>query len=427
MKIRQQTLRSIKTLRLACCAFIAALLLSFPALAAPTPKSKTEALKTYRDKLTTEQKLKEELEQKAEAQNLEIAKIKDSLIESAARLREHEETIRDHELEIQTLEARQQLIKTNLQQDRLSLSRLILALERLRRVPPEAMIARPDAPYETAQSALLMAEITANIQKEALALKDKLAELETIRTKMAERKEALLKESAKLQERHNETQKLVAEREEIFRKTHNDIAAREAEIQRLSLQSKNLEDLVARLEKERIKQEEKERERERKKLEAEQKLAALQTQTGVKPLPRLEPRKKQAPAPTGRITTAQLPISGIIRTRYQEKDDLGAISNGLSIEGRPGAMVLAPIDGKIQFAGAFKRYGNLIIIEHAKGYHSLVAGMGKINAVVGQSVSSGEPLGLLPEPAGSARPRLYYELRQNGQPVNPSVVFSELS
>lgn len=407
---------------------MAAWLLSLPALAAPTPKSKTEALKTYREKLTTEQKLKEELEQKAEAQNLEIAKIKDSLIESAARLREHEETIRDHELEIQTLEARQQLIKTNLQQDRVSLSRLILALERLRRVPPEAMIARPDAPYETAQSALLMAEITSNIQKEALALKDKLAELETIGIKMAERKESLLKESAKLQERHNETQKLVAEREEIFRKTHKDIAAREAEIQRLSLQSKNLEDLVARLEKDRIKQEEKERERERERLEAERKLAAIQMQTGVKPPAKPEPpRKKQVPAPAGRITTAQLPISGIIRTRYQEKDDLGAISNGLSIEGRPGAMVLAPIDGKIQFAGAFKRYGNLIIIEHVKGYHSLVAGMGKINAVVGQSVSSGEPLGLLPEPAGSARPRLYYELRQNGQPVNPSVVFSELS
>lgn len=428
MKKLEQPLINRKTLRVLCCAWMLLLCASQNALAAPTPKSKTEALKTYRDKLTAEQKLKNELEQKAEAQNLEIAKIKDGLVESAARMREHEETIRDHELEIQTLEARQQLIKTNLQQDRVSLSRLILALERLRRVPPEAMIARPDAPYETAQSALLMAEIAANIQTEALALKTKLAELETIGKEMAARREALLGESEKLQSRHTEIEKLVDEREDLFRKTHQDIAAREAEIQRLSLQSKNLEDLVARLEKDRIKQEQREREQKREAEEAEKKLAALQTQAGVKPPPSYpDPKKAPAPPLPGRITTAQLPISGIIRVRYNEKDDLGAISNGLNIEGRPGAMVLAPIDGKIQFAGAFKRYGNLIIIEHAKGYHSLVAGMGKINAVVGQTVSSGEPLGRLPEPAGNARPRLYYELRQNGQPVNPSVIFSELS
>lgn len=428
MKKLKNLLKSRINLRLVFCACLLSVYVIQPAWSAPTPKSKTEALKTYRDKLTSEQKLKQELEQKAEAQNLEIAKIKDGLVESAARMREHEETIRTHELEIQTLEARQQLIKTNLQQDRASLSRLILALERLRRVPPEAMIARPDAPYETAQSALLMAEIAANIQTEALALKTKLAELETIGKEMTARRESLLGESEKLQLRHEEIEKLVDEREELFRKTHQDIAAREAEIQRLSLQSKNLEDLVARLEKDRIKQEQREREQKREAEEAERKLAALQAQAGVKPTPYPEPKRTQAPPPRpGRITSAQLPISGIIRVRYSEKDDLGAVSNGLSIEGRPGAMVLAPIDGKIQFAGAFKRYGNLIIIEHAKGYHSLVAGMGKINAVVGQTVSSGEPLGRLPDAAGQVRPRLYYELRQNGQPVNPSVIFSELS
>lgn len=419
------TARSVNLRKLLLAASFILPLAVLSAHAAPTPKSKTEALKTYREKLTNEQKLKAELEKKAETQNLEIARIKDSLIESAARMREQEETLRNHELEIQTLEARQQLIKTNLQQDRTNLSRLILALERLRRVPPEAMIARPDAPYETAQSALLMAEIAARIQSEALALKNKLAELESIGKEMSDRRESLLRTSQRLQERHQEIEKLIARREDLFRKTHQDISAKEAEIQRLSLQSRNLQDLVERLEKERIRQEEQERERERQRQETERKLAAFQAPAKPSAPP---PAPKRAPAPSGQITGGQLPISGIIRTRYHEKDDLGAISNGLSIEGRPGAFVLAPIDGKIQFAGAFKRYGNLIIIEHAKGYHSLVAGIGKINAVVGQTVLVGEPLGLLPsESAGPARPRLYYELRHNGQPVNPSVLFSELS
>lgn len=397
--------------------------------AAPTPKSKTEALKTYRSKLEQEKKSMEELEKKAEKQNIEIAKIKDSLVESAARMREQEENIRTIELELQTLEARQQLIKTGLQQDHVKLSRLIVALERLRRVPPEAMIARPDAPYETAQSALLMAEIASSIQKEAQALKIKLADLEKIGQEMSARKNALTTESESLNQHHAKIEELVKQRETLYRETHKDIAAKEAEIQRLSLQSKNLEDLVEQLEKEKIKQEKQEKEREKIRLESERKLASLQSQQKLNtlkpPVPAL-PKKQTASAALPKITNIQLPISGIIRTRYQEKDDLGARSNGLTIEGRPGAMVLAPISGKIQFAGAFKRYGNLIIIEHAKGYHSLVAGMGKISTVVGQTVSSGEPLGMLPEPVGSTRPRLYYELRQGGHPVNPSVLFSEL-
>ncbi|MCB1591648.1 MAG: peptidoglycan DD-metalloendopeptidase family protein [Alphaproteobacteria bacterium] len=391
--------------------------------AAPPPEKKAQTLDVYKEKIVAEKKSKTELEKKAETQNLEIQEIKDRLVQTAAQLREKEEAVRNTELEIQNLDARQQLIKTGLKQDRTSLSKLILALERLRRVPPEAMIARPDTPYKVAQSAMLMAEIAGQIQKEALALKNKLDELETISRDMKTRKELLVIELEQLQAHHKEIQTLVAQRERHYRKTHQDITAKEAEIQHLSLQSRNLEDLIKRLEKERLKKEKEEQEKELKKRKDEQKLANMPTPR-VKPQP---PQHQPARAFSGKLSPGQLPISGIIRIRYQEKDDLGAPSNGLTIEGRSGAMVLTPIDGKIQFAGAFKRYGNLIIIEHAKGYHSLVAGIGKIDAFVGQTVSAGEPLGLLPTiPAGSERPRLYYELRRNGTPVNPSVLFTEL-
>jgi septal ring factor EnvC (AmiA/AmiB activator) len=70
------------------------------------------------------------------------------------------------------------------------------------------------------------------------------------------------------------------------------------------------------------------------------------------------------------------------------------------------------------FAGPFRTYGLILIIEHSEGYHTLLAGLGRIDAVVGQSVTTGEPVGT----AGSAEtgyPSIYVELRRNGQPIDP--------
>ena len=83
--------------------------------------------------------------------------------------------------------------------------------------------------------------------------------------------------------------------------------------------------------------------------------------------------------------------------------------------------------GVIRFSGHFKNYGNMVIIEHEDGYHSLVAGLEKIDTVVGQNIIAGEPLGLLHyEGSRSDKPVLYYELRYNGKAVNPAKKFSDL-
>jgi septal ring factor EnvC (AmiA/AmiB activator) len=85
--------------------------------------------------------------------------------------------------------------------------------------------------------------------------------------------------------------------------------------------------------------------------------------------------------------------------------------------------VIAPHDGKVVFAGPFRDYGLLLIIDHGEGYHTLLAGLGRIDASVSQWVLAGEPVGQMgPERAGSARaskPRLYIELRHDGRSINP--------
>ena len=133
-----------------------------------------------------------------------------------------------------------------------------------------------------------------------------------------------------------------------------------------------------------------------------------------------------APAPIPKTGEAQLPVSGIITISYDETDNFGAASKGITIVGRSGALVVAPMGGVVRFAGPFKRHGNMVILEHKKGYHSLIAGLERIDTTVGQTLEAGEPLGLMKNARDRLRPKLYYELRYKGKAVNPSRKFAEL-
>jgi septal ring factor EnvC (AmiA/AmiB activator) len=130
------------------------------------------------------------------------------------------------------------------------------------------------------------------------------------------------------------------------------------------------------------------------------------------------------------------PARGRILTHFGDATDTGGASKGLVLETRPGAQIVAPFDGRIAFEGPFRSYGQILIIEHGGGYHTVLAGLDRVDAVVGQWLLAGEPVGSM-APVGAplyalksadggsgdisaaGRPKLYLELRRNGQPVDP--------
>ena len=114
-----------------------------------------------------------------------------------------------------------------------------------------------------------------------------------------------------------------------------------------------------------------------------------------------------------------MPARGPIATRFGERNDVGLQSQGIVVEARPGAQVVSPYDGRIVFAGAFRRYGQLLIIAHGEGYHTLLAGFASIEGVVGQWLLAGEPVGKMGGQERQEKPTLYIELRHNGEPINP--------
>ena len=90
-------------------------------------------------------------------------------------------------------------------------------------------------------------------------------------------------------------------------------------------------------------------------------------------------------------------------------------ATGLSLIPRAGAQVVAPGAGRVVFAGPYRGYGRIVIIEHANGWTSLVTGLGNLVARVGQDVVAGSPVGM----AEAGNPTVTLELRRGGDPVNP--------
>lgn len=112
-----------------------------------------------------------------------------------------------------------------------------------------------------------------------------------------------------------------------------------------------------------------------------------------------------------------LPLKGVITTRFGQMDPQTEISaTGMKIQGISGQKVKAVRDGRILYAGPFKGFGFLVILEHSDGVHSLYGGMEKAEQDVGSYLSAGNTIGTLPE---EEEPQLYLEVRENGNPVNP--------
>jgi septal ring factor EnvC (AmiA/AmiB activator) len=164
---------------------------------------------------------------------------------------------------------------------------------------------------------------------------------------------------------------------------------------------------------------------EAEKKEAEHQLVSLSQQANDlrQLLDKVTPRHGAHPAHFSTLAPGPLlkaPIAGRVVKHYGERDADGVTSDGLMFAGLPGAPVVAPRAGRVVFAGPFKGFGQIVILQHEGGYHSLLAGFGRIDAEMAQNVEAGEPLGVLPVKSG-AKPQLYFEWRRGDEPADPGI------
>ncbi|HME29575.1 MAG TPA: peptidoglycan DD-metalloendopeptidase family protein, partial [Pseudolabrys sp.] len=136
-------------------------------------------------------------------------------------------------------------------------------------------------------------------------------------------------------------------------------------------------------------------------------------------------------APAVAFSTAKkqlpLPVNGVRIREFGASDGFGGTERGLTIAARNGSQVTSPCDGWVVYAGHFRNYGQLLILNAGDGYHVLLAGMERISVDLGQFVVTGEPVAVMGSraqatatvAAGSGQPVLYVEFRKDGTPVDP--------
>ena len=389
---------------------IATTLLAHPGSANETDPARLEELES---EIGDRVERRQALDAQAAALAQEVHKIRQSLIEAAARVQSRERDVTSSESRIAGLEAAQAVLLARLETRRAELTDTLAALQRLDRNPPPALAVKPDDAVSAMRSALLLSTIVPDLEKQAQEIRLRLKELDEVKLSLLAERETFDVASTELDTERAELNQLLASKQ-IAEAAVRAQAQEEADaLARLSKEAASLKDLIARLE------------------------ARARSRTPV-PRPAITTPDPSlgtsTPTPSQTIVAAlpshmfstsrgliRPPVEGVMLLNFGANDGAGSTSRGMTLETRPKAPVTAPFDGRIAFAGPFRQYGQLLILEVGEGYHLLLAGMARIDGIVGQNVLAGEPIGAMGETqtSGNAKPALYIELRRNGNPVDP--------
>ena len=416
------------------------ILVAAPALAAdPAPDAR---LKAVEQKIDETKKTGAELDRQAQVIADELAKLQDQSVVSARIAQDNEARLTDLEARIAMLasqETRQQAeLATQQEHER----RVLAALQRLARNPPAAVLLSPGSPLDLARGAMLLGTAVPRLEAEAREIAASLDQLRRTRAEIASERADMTAHQAALDTERQRLAVLLKQKQALEGETRERAQAAQQNLVALTSEAGDLKELILRVERERERKLEEDRRRaadakakaEREEADRAAKDAENRRLADAagrdKPSPGVSlasaapvPAALHDPAAPGRKlrelqlgkTALQMPAAGDISKRFGDPEGFST-SKGLTITTRANAQVVAPFDGTIMFAGPFKGYGQILIIDHGGGYHSLLAGMEQLDASVGQTVIAGEPLATM---RADGVPSLYLELRKQGQPINP--------
>lgn len=327
-----------------------------------------------------------ELEQRAEELDEAAAKLASDLKQTAAAVREAEARLSALEREIDGLAAKRDALSGSLAARREQMAATLSALAGVARVPALAVIARPGEFDRARHSASALAGLRPALERRMAALNRDLEELAATRTRLAEARGEAETTLASLGRDRAKMESLLAERRAQAGRTREAAEAAGARAAALGREVRTLEELVRRL-------------------------------GDLEPVAVPDNRRRTAAmsALKGRLP---LPAEGSVASEFGERRGVND-GKGMTVTTRAGAVVTAPHDAIVRFAGDFRSYGRLLILDFGDGYHLLVAGLSGIDVVVGQWLLAGEPVGRMAARENGGRPELYLELRHDGTPIDP--------
>lgn len=458
---------------------VAAATLPLPASAQdrPDPSRKLEQSRQQLDETQRREKiLQSDLAQLA----AERERLNARLMETASLIQRSEAQMTAMEARLGELDAQEKLVRGSLERRHGSIAKLLSALQRMGRNPPPVMVTRREDALQMVRSAMLLAAAFPELRSQALELAGRLNELARIMGEIRTEGENLRAETTRL----NDTRLRLAGLMEAKRQSQAERQAELSEVRKaaadIARNVNDLSELIQRLDKvvsERTGLGDYEKEADKApsasaapaavakapeasgpaagdgatkaaltapaggKPELKTRDEEVKTAAYVPPKPALPPAVELAPqggasASSGRmkpaipfhLAKAQLPLPSQGRRvlAFGDKTQYGGQSKGLVIETRHAGQITSPCDGWIVYAGSFRTYGQLLIINAGGGYHVLLAGLHQIDVQLGQFVLAAEPVGTMspaPKSAAGAPPKaspvLYVEFRKDGRPIDP--------
>ncbi len=388
--------------------------------AAPTPEMSRAEYEGVVQQISLSSERIEALAAEIAAIKKDQATITAALIQSAKTERKLSQDIEDITDRMAVLESQETDVKRSLAGRRGVLAEVLGALQRMGLNPPPAILVTPDDALASVRSAILLGAVVPELRRETDILLSDLSELAKVSASIdAERKRLTAAYGEQLAEKRR-LDLLVVEKQRLQGQHEADLDAERERSKALADKAKSLKDLIASLEQQAA-EDEKARIAEAKKQQRDAELAAI-------PVPEANQLKASVSFESLKGQMA-LPVTGKISLRFGADDGNGGVMLGDMVATQSTAIVTAPSDGSVLYAGPFRSYGELLILNAGGGYHVVLAGMSRISVAPGQSVLSGEPVGAMGEariasvstqPAGNAEPELYVEFRKDGKPVDPA-------
>ena len=393
------------------------------ATAAPTDliRQREQELEAARAQQKSAAELQEKLKADIAAIGQDRSKLTQQIIDIAARVRGVETRIEDAEARLRPLDTREQQIRSSLDARRAEIAEVLAALQRAGRRAPPALLVRPEDALKSLRTAILLGSVVPEMRGRAEKLVGDLGELVTLRKAIGTERDQLAADRDKLKDDQTRLASYVDERQKKQSAAEKDMQAEAARALTLSKQVDSLQGLIAKME-----QDVKSAAKAAETASLQGSPAALGNGKpnigGLKDAGRLSPAIAFASA-KGLFA---LPVNGIRIRNFGGSDGVGGVEKGISLESRPGAQVTTPCDGWVVYAGPFRSYGQLLILNAGGGYHVLIAGMERISVSIGQFVLTGEPVAVMGSTsrvasviaANASQPVLYIEFRKDGTPID---------
>lgn len=361
-----------------------------------------QALREAKAQAERARALSAQMEEKAESATGEADRLNARAAALAARIQQSEADLRAGQARVaivNRLIARQQ---SRLAEKQGPVVRLTAALQSLSRRPPLLALVQPGSLDDAIHTRAVLSTVLPVIEQRTADLRGDLARSRELRSMAVQANAALASSREQLGRQRLALRKLEAEKRLAARNLTSEATLETERATAMGERARDIGDLMEDMEA----------------------AGAVRERLAALPGPQLRPAAPgSTAAPSAEQATSgdkgtppyRLPVVGAIVTGLGEVSDSGVRSRGITIATQRGAQLVAPASGRIAFAGPYRGYGQILIIDHGDGWSSLIANMARLSAAVGQNVAQGAPVGVAKT---GDNPTITVELRRQGRPVD---------